>query len=258
MEHIGISKTDCRLAILVGDPDRVDLICDYSGVNVRLTSQRGYIVSQTSISGFNILVVATGIGSPSIAIAIEELSMLGVKQFLRIGTCGAIKEDLEPGSIVLSIGAVRDEGTSFQYLDTIFPAIADIELAHCILTHLSKYNKTFLYGITHSKDSFYSEKVELQIAPDEQKNKWLKLKHAGVLASDMETSCLYIVSFLRKARASSILVCVGEDKSDDRIKVGFSFILESLERIVREAHSLSMIESTRERDADRLSSFLEE
>ena len=60
-------------------------------------------------------VTSTGIGGPSAAIAIEELSKCGAHTFLRVGTCGGMQEDVLGGDIVVASGAIRMEGTSREY-----------------------------------------------------------------------------------------------------------------------------------------------
>ncbi|MHA1375565.1 MAG: nucleoside phosphorylase [Promethearchaeota archaeon] len=256
MEHIEINKTQCKIAILVGSPARVDVVCNYFGENNRISAHRGFVISETRVGNIDVLVVCTGIGCPSLAIVVEELCMIGIKHFIRIGTCGAIKEELPPGSIILSKGAIREEGTSSQYVDLSFPAVADIELIHIFSQYLIQYKHRFCCGITHTKDSFYSEKLELQLSPNTQKEQWLKWKKAGILATDMETSCLYVVSCLRGVRACSIMVSVGEEKSDERIKKGLDFILDSFSQCIEEIFALPSL-SPEKHTVSELTSFLE-
>lgn len=237
MEHIGIDNTSASIALLVGDPSRVDEICNYFNETKALTEKRGYVVAEVNRGGDTFLVVSTGIGSPSIAIAVEELYMLGIRVFIRIGTCGAIQKDIVPGSIILSTAAVRDEGTSSQYIDVKYPAVPDMDLSEVISKHLKNYQRCFLKGITHSKDSFYSEKIELQLSEDAG-NHWRVLRAAGVLATDMETSSLYVISSLRKAKAASVVVAVGEDKNDLRIKEAFDYIFTILGSIISDVKFL--------------------
>ena len=227
MEHIGIDSTSANMALLVGDPARVQKICNYFDNEKILTTKRGYIIAEVEADHIKILVVSTGIGSPSMAIAVEELFLIGVRIFIRVGTCGAIIKMLKPGSIILSTAAVRDEGTSSQYIDVRYPAVSDMDLSAILNNHLRNFNGCYIKGITHSKDSFYTEKVEMQLS-EKAHRQWHLLKSAGVLATDMETSCLYVISNLRGAKASSIIVTVGEDKKDDRIKKAFDFIFSVL------------------------------
>lgn len=62
--------------------------------------------------GRPVLIISTGMGGPSTAIAVEELARTGVRQMIRIGSCGALTPTLDLGDLVLVCGAVRDDGTS--------------------------------------------------------------------------------------------------------------------------------------------------
>ena len=65
-----------------------------------------------------------GIGGPSTAIAVEELSAIGAHTFIRVGTSGIMQPTMTEGDFVIATGAIRDEGTSHQYLPAAFPAVA--------------------------------------------------------------------------------------------------------------------------------------
>lgn len=58
----------------------------------------------------------------------EELARIGVTHAIRIGSCGALQKEIRLGDLILVQGAVRDEGTSRTYIDSIYPAIPDFEL----------------------------------------------------------------------------------------------------------------------------------
>ena len=73
------------------------------------------------------LAVSTGIGGPSTGIAVEELARIGVTHAIRIGSCGALQKEIRLGDLILVQGAVRDEGTSRTYIDSIYPAIPDFD-----------------------------------------------------------------------------------------------------------------------------------
>jgi len=224
LDHIQISKTDCGAAILVGDPARVSFICQLFGYERLLTSARGLLIAETRIGEWPILVACTGIGGPSCAIVIEELAMLGISMMVRLGTCGALSPSLSPGDIVVSTAAVRDEGTSRQYVSQIYPAVACVELCTNVITALQNTHHRVVAGITHSKDAYYLEKAALQpnAGQNEAGIQWEVWREAGVLVTDMETSTLYVLGGLRGIQVVSTLVVVGEDKSDARISKGLT------------------------------------
>ena len=55
--------------------------------------------------GAPVSVQATGMGCPSAAIVMEELVQLGVKRFLRVGTCGGLQHDLQLGDLIVAVSA---------------------------------------------------------------------------------------------------------------------------------------------------------
>lgn len=80
------------------------------------------------MNGILCSVVSTGIGGASTAIAIEELVRLGCHSFLRVGTCGGIRLDVQGGDIVIASGAIRQEGTTREYAPIEFPAVPSFDV----------------------------------------------------------------------------------------------------------------------------------
>ncbi|MWO10605.1 nucleoside phosphorylase, partial [Escherichia coli] len=88
--HIRLnSDIDVDSAIIVGDPARVDLILTMMSNFQFLTYNREYKSSIGIYQNKKILVLSTGIGAPSTAIAIEELNNIGIKKIIRVGSAGA-------------------------------------------------------------------------------------------------------------------------------------------------------------------------
>ena len=92
--HLGLTKNDLQgatLAIVPGDPDRVEKIAALMDKPVKLASHREFTTWRAELDGKPVIVCSTGIGGPSTSIAVEELAQLGIRTFLRIGTTGAIQ-----------------------------------------------------------------------------------------------------------------------------------------------------------------------
>ena len=134
--HIGLCKKQldsAKIAILPGDPARVELLAKLLDTqSLYLSFNREYCSYLATVGKEKILVISTGMGSPSAAIAVEELAMLGIKKFIRVGTTGAIQEKINLGDLILNTGAVRLEGTSSHYVPIEYPAIADFELTQSL------------------------------------------------------------------------------------------------------------------------------
>lgn len=203
----GINES-AKYAILPGDPKRIDKISDYLD-NVReIAFNREHKSITGYYKGVKIIAVSTGMGGPSTGIAVEELHNIGVEVMIRIGSCGALNEDIKLGDLILVNGAVRDEGTSKAYIEDIYPAIPDFNLL--LNSYLVSEENGIKYhiGKARSHDSFYTDKE------NEIDNYWAS---KGILGADMETAALFTIGSLRGVKTASILntvVAYNEDLND--------------------------------------------
>ena len=131
-EDLGIED-----AILPGDPARVDRVAALLEQPEELMFNREYKSVRGLWKGRPVLIISTGMGGPSTAIAVEELARTGVRQMIRIGSCGALTPTLDLGDLVLVCGAVRDDGASKAYVPAIYPAVADFTLYGCCVEAVS-------------------------------------------------------------------------------------------------------------------------
>ncbi len=126
--HLGLTKNDLQgatLAIVPGDPERVEKIAALMDKPVKLASHREFTSWRAELDGKPVIVCSTGIGGPSTSIAVEELAQLGVRTFLRIGTTGAIQPHINVGDVLVTTGSVRLDGASLHFAPMEFPAVAD-------------------------------------------------------------------------------------------------------------------------------------
>src|SRR4051812_42713994 len=126
VEHLGLSAGQAALALVTGDPHRASGFARSLGAEP-IADRRGF-ACYLARGRHPLLLVATGIGGPAMAIVAEELVILGVRAIVRLGTCGALQPHVEPDHLVVSSGCVRDEGTTRAYVDPAFPAVADPHL----------------------------------------------------------------------------------------------------------------------------------
>ncbi len=219
MYHIGLKKADieeAKYAIIPGDPGRAGKIAEYLDKPRHLGQNREYNCYIGYINGESVLVMSTGIGGPSTAIAVEELAKLGVTDFIRVGTCGGMQMEVLPGDVIIANGAIRMEGTSKEYLPVEFPAIADLELTMALKRAAVKQKHPHHVGVVQCKDSFYGQhSPDSMPVGDELKSKWHAWIKGGALASEMESAALYCVCSVRKLRASALFVCVWNQQRRD-------------------------------------------
>ena len=191
--HIQLDESvGCRYAILPGDPGRLDRIALQLENVEELAFNREFRSLKGTYKGIPVLAISTGIGGSSAAIALEELKNIGVRALVRIGSCGAI----------------RDEGTSKAYVDIRFPAVADSHLLRYCEEAAEAQGWPWHEGIVHSHESFY-------IDTNDQESEYWSSK--GALGADMETAALLTAGRLRGLRAASILnnvVLWGKDTAD--------------------------------------------
>jgi uridine phosphorylase len=219
--HINVTKEDIESSeycLICGDPGRVTKISSLLHDSREISFNREYKIHLGYIDDQPVVVSSMGIGCPSTAIGVEEFGQLGVNTIIRVGTSGIISKKINLGDIVSATGAIRDEGTSKQYIDYEFPAIANVDVVLALRLAAKNLDlfSIFHEGIIHSKDAFYSETPEL-IPNPLIKNRWKSWRAAGALVTEMESSTLFIISQIRGYRAGGIMAAIGETESEELI-----------------------------------------
>lgn len=210
MNNLKLNKTDISpYAILTGNPDRVKRIAERLDKQQMVRQNREFVTCTGFFRGEKITVVSTGIGSPSAAIAIEELTSLGVHTFIRVGTSGSLQECIKPGDIVIATGAVRDEGTSPQYIPLFYPAIADHSVVAALHKSAVELGVKVYLGIVHTKDALIQETPENIPLKDYIERKWKILQAAHVLCTEMESSALFVIGSIKKVRVGAVITSAG-------------------------------------------------
>lgn len=204
--HIRCRREDAaEYAILPGDPARVERVKKYLAQVKEIAFNREYKSITGYYKGVKVLVMSTGMGGASVGIAIEELKQIGVKTMIRIGSCGALQKEIHLGDLIIANGAVRDEGTSKSYVESIYPAIPDTDLVFQVIEAAKSCGVSYYVGKVRSHDTFYTEREE------EIDHYWSK---KGILGADMETAALFTIGSLRGIRTASILNTVNEYEVD--------------------------------------------
>ena len=156
--HLKLKQGDVgRYVLLPGDPGRCEKIAQFLDDPKLIAQNREYITYTGTLLGERVSVTSTGIGCPSTAIAMEELIRIGADTFIRVGTSGGIQPGTKSGDIAIVTAAIRDEGTTRQYLPIEYPAVADPDVVIALRQAALKLGLTFRVGVSHSKDSFYGE-----------------------------------------------------------------------------------------------------
>jgi uridine phosphorylase len=205
--HLHIRRGDVgRYVLLPGDPGRCPLIAQHFD-GARLVAQhREYTTYTGTLDGVPVSVTSTGIGGPSTAIALEELHNCGADTFLRVGTCGGMQTDVLNGDVILPTGAIRKEGVTREYMPIEFPAVPDYAVLTALTAAASDLGARWHAGVVECKDSFYGQREpERMPVGEELIRKWRAWIQAGVLASEMESAALFVISAVLHCRAGTAL-----------------------------------------------------
>ena len=209
-----------RYVLLPGDPKRCAKIAKYFDDPVLIADSREYITYTGTVDGVKVSVTSTGIGGPSAAIALEELTNCGADTFIRVGTCGGMQEEVLSGDLVIASGAIRMDGTSREYAPPEYPAVGDYEILKALEEAADNLGMRHHIGVVHCKDAFYGQhNPELLPQSEVLLQKWEAYLRLGCLASEMESATLFIVGGYRKVRTGTVLLTMA---NQTRAKMGLS------------------------------------
>ncbi len=206
--HLKIRDGDVgRYILLPGDPGRCERIAAHLDDAELVAKNREYETWTGTLLGERVSAVSTGIGSPSTAIAVEELIASGADTFIRVGTSGAIQPHTRRNDLAIVTAAIRDEGTTRQYLPIEFPAVADPTVVQALIEGAKRAGLPFHVGPTHSKDSFYAEtEPERMPLRRELEDRWSAWVAGGAICSEMEASTIFILASIHRKRAGGVMV----------------------------------------------------
>ncbi len=236
-----------KLVILPGDPFRVPKLAESIGGDIEeLSWKREYRTFIVRKGNNAFLITSTGIGGPSTSIAIEELAMLGVKDFVRVGTTGSIQKYAKVGDVVISKGSVRLDGASTHYAPIEYPAVSDIFLTNLLIEAAKRKNINYHVGITVSSDTFYPGQERYDSYSGyvikrfrETMKEWQKL---GCLNYEMESATLFTVSSalgLRSACITGIIVnrAISEEVALEDLEIGEKNSISVISQFIEEYFS---------------------
>lgn len=197
--HIGAKKGDVAETILLpGDPMRAKFVAEnFLERTVCYNEVRGMYGYTGTYKGARISVQGSGMGMPSLSIYVNELiNEFGVKNLMRIGSCGGLQPDLGLRDVILAQTASTDSSMNkirFNGMD--FAPCASFTLLKTAYDNAVKLDIPVRVGNILSEDSFYSE----------DQDDWKLWAKYGVLAVEMESSALYTLAARFGVNALSIL-----------------------------------------------------
>lgn len=211
--------------LMPGDPKRAEWIArTFLEDAVCYSEVRGMLGFTGTYRGERVSVQGSGMGQPSLAIYVTELLReYDVRSVVRVGSCGALTEDLRLRDLVIASGACTDSSMNrvrFEGLD--YAPVADFALLRAADdAAAAREGVTSRVGLIMSSDSFYSPRPELTS----------RMAEYGVLAVEMEASALYTIAAQHRRRALAICtvsdhIVTGEQTTAQERQETFSDMVE--------------------------------
>ena len=223
--HINSTPDQIAKTVLMpGDPKRAEIVAKkFLKDAVLFNNVRGVNGYTGTYKGVRVSVMASGMGMPSIGIYSYELyNVFGVENIIRIGSAGAMREDVGLRDIIIGMGACTDSAYGEQFgLGGSFAPICDYSLLECSVNIAREKNINVHVGNLLSADVYYYDDMSRNVA-------WRKM---GVLAVEMEAAALYMNA--ARAGKRAIAICTvsnsllsGEELPADERENNFDQMIE--------------------------------
>ena len=203
--------------LLPGDPGRaLQLAQELTTEPKMFNHNRGlWGYTGTAPDGAPLTIMSHGMGGPSAAIVLEELCDLGARAVVRIGTCGALREDLRLGDLIAATGVLAADGTS-RALGAAEVLEPDAGLLEGLAAHADHR------GLVVSTDLFY----------DPDPGRPAAWRDAGALAVEMEAATILAVAARRGIRAACLLT-VSDSVAGGGERIGADALVAASARLGR-------------------------
>ncbi|MDO6708879.1 purine-nucleoside phosphorylase [Photobacterium sp. 1_MG-2023] len=231
--HINAEFGDFAETVLMpGDPLRAKLIAETYLEDVKeVCNVRNMFGYTGTYKGQKLSVMGHGMGIPSCSIYVHELIKdFGVKNIIRIGSCGTVSDDIKLMDIVIAMGASTDSKVNrIRFNNHDFAAIADYHLLETAVNEARAQSVPVRVGNVFSADLFYSPEADL----------FDKMNKLNILGVDMEAAGIYGVAAELGAKALTMLtvsdhITRGEHlSSEDRQKSFHAMMQVALETAIK-------------------------
>ncbi|MDQ7069316.1 MAG: purine-nucleoside phosphorylase [Rhodobacterales bacterium] len=223
--HIGAQPGEIAETVLMpGDPYRAKWVAENFLTDAKLVNEvRGMLGFTGTYKGNPVTVQGSGMGMPSLSIYVNELIRdFGAKTLIRIGSCGAMQDDIKLRDIILAMSATTLSTPSRgMFKEVNFAPTANFDLLQAAHIAASTKDVGIHTGGIYSSDVFYDERSDLT----EQ------MTRHGILGVEMEAAELYILAARYKVRALAILtvsdhLITGEALPADQREQSFGDMVE--------------------------------
>jgi uridine phosphorylase len=229
--HIGFGREDLgenppTLAVISGDPGRARKIAkETPGLRFEklLSENRGlhsYIA--TFPDGRRIISATSGMGAPSLSIVVNELFDVGIRQMIRVGTCGSIQDDVKAGSIVISRAALCRQGAANDIAPVEYPAAANPFLTLALVEAARKLKVDWHIGITASVDTFFEGQGRVESSANKHLLRSMsgvteEYRHLNVLNYEMEAGTLFKMGSVYGFAAACVCAVIANRTTSENV-----------------------------------------
>jgi len=198
--HIGAQPGEIAPRVLLpGDPLRAKWIAetflDQATCYSTVRNMYGYT---GTYRGVPVSVQGSGMGQPSASIYYQELlAEYAVTTLIRVGTCGALTEEIALRDVIAASAASTDSAMNRMRFDNVidYAPVADFGLLRTAVDVAAGRGIPMRVGQVYASDVFYTDRPDL----------FERLARYGVLAVEMETAALYTLAARFRARALTVL-----------------------------------------------------
>jgi len=205
--HIDSAAGDIAEYILLpGDQDRTAKVAALFDSVEYEHRHREFATATGMYKGRRLSCVSTGIGADNVEIVIAEiLAITEHPTFIRIGSSGVLKANIDIGDLIITTGAVRLEGTTRFYVTDGYPAVADYQAVSALVEAAHRLNHTAHLGITATSPSFYGGQGRpIPQIPIRWPDLAEEMARQGVTNFEMEASALLVLAGLAGCRAGVV------------------------------------------------------
>jgi uridine phosphorylase len=188
-------------ALVVGDPRRAKQAARLLYNSRQVGNNREYVTYTGLYNETPLTICSHGVGAAGASVCFQELIKGGVRLLVRAGTCGALKEEIEDGSLVVATSAIREDGTSDQLIPLAYPACADASLLLALQQEAAAMSFMPVYtGVVLTQAHLYPGLLPTTI------DFW---QQAGAVCVEMELAVLLVIASMSGARAGGIFTSDG-------------------------------------------------
>lgn len=205
--HIGLGPSElAEYVILPGDPDRTARIAErFDSIELEKRNREFASVTGT-YRGRRMSVVSTGIGTDNVEIVVAEILAITRKPtFVRVGSCGVLRDDIALGDLVITSGAIRLEATTKYFVHDGYPAVADYAAVAALVEAANSLGHRAFVGLTATAPGFYGAQGRpIPQLPIRYPDLVEEMTRQGVLNFEMEASALLVLAGLAGCRAGVV------------------------------------------------------